>query len=482
MATWILGSALTAMALAIAATLLLLSLAGHDISPEEPPEGYSSEMATLAFEWSDGPALLQPRAYPAVVVLGDGRIAVMGGVTASGITSSTEVFDPELWSWRPGPNMLSKRIGHTAHLLSDGRVYVFGGDTGSGATSSVEVIDFSLGYSTQLPRMYFARTGHSSVVLLDGRVLVAGGTDWKTGVWREAEVYDPLTRTWSPAGSMSHARLFACAEVLRDGSVLMAGGDTDGTSEVFDPGTTTWGSVSKMSVKRARASSVTLGDGRVMVAGGLAGDAPLRSVEAYDPPSKVWSPAGDMSEPRASFSLVKLTDGVVLASGSYSKLGTVASADLFCPQNSTLFRTYPMSVSRGAHGSAITPDGRAIVFGGYSGVSLTPTTEVFAQMPPEEPQYCQPIHLLPLVLDLDEVPGHSKLGFIAKMFAAQAKYDIGDHETCIDIMNAFYHQVRAFAQSGHMTHEHAVLIYDAYASVVTCIGGTPLPPFPDMVP
>jgi hypothetical protein len=128
----------------------------------------------------------------------------------------------------------------------------------------------------------------------------------------------------------------------------------------------------------------------------------------------------------------------------------------------------------------LTPEGSALVFGGYSGASLTPTVEVFADVPPEKPSYCQPIDLLPLVLGLDELPGESQLGLIAKLLAAQAKFEAGDLETCINIMDAFYHQVKAFAQNGHMTPDHAAAIYDAYASVLTCIGGTPVPPCPEM--
>lgn len=476
-----LGSALGAVAFGIAAVALLLTPTNQDFVGDRTGET-SLESVALAFEWAEGPSMLQPRAYPAVVVLGDGRIAVIGGVTATGPTSSTEVFDPEIWSWKPGPSMLSKRVGHTAHLLADGRVCIIGGDTGAGATASVELLDLSAGFSAQLPGMFFARVGHSSVVLSDGRILVTGGTDWVTGVWREAEIYDPSSRVWSPAGSMSRARLFACAEPISENSVLVIGGDTDGTSEVFDANMAAWGSVASMSSKRSRASSATLADGRVLVAGGLSGEVPLRSSEIYDPASRSWASTAEMSHSRASLSLLRLPSNELLASGSYSKLGTVATCEVFSSRNSTWYAVDSMAVSRGAHGCALGPNGSVLVFGGYSGASLTSTTEVYAEVPPEAPEYCQPIDLVPLVLEADELPGHSHRGLIAKLFAAQAKYNTSDYETCIDIMNAFYNQVRAFAQSGHMTDEHAVALYEAYASVVTCIGGTPMPPFLDVIP
>jgi hypothetical protein len=40
-------------------------------------------------------------------------------------------------------------------------------------------------------------------------------------------------------------------------------------------------------------------------------------------------------------------------------------------------------------------------------------------------------------------------------------------------MNAFNAQVKAFVRNGHMSAPHASEIYDAYVSVVRCLGGTP---------
>ncbi len=433
---------------------------------------------SLAFEWNDGPSMLQPRAHPAVVALEDGRIAAIGGLTTNGPTSSTEILDPTLGAWKPGPTMASKRIGHTATLLPDGAVCVVGGDTGEGATASAELLNFSGGFSTPLPSMFFARTGHSSVLLGNAKLLVAGGTDWRTEVWRAAELFDPNTRTWSPAGNMDRARLFACAERLPDGSALMIGGDTGGTSEVFDPGQGFWGSLAAMSSKRSRAASATLSDGSVVVAGGLAGESLLRSSEVYDPLTRTWTPSGEMAEMRASFGLVRLLSGDLLASGSYSSKGPSATCEIFSPSDSTWHLAEAMRVPRGAHGCGVDSAGSVYVFGGWSGAALTPTTERFSRTPPVKPDYCQPIDLLPLVRAAEELPGQSHLGLEAKLWAAQARYEAGDYETCVNIMNAFYHQVAAFAGNGHMTSERAADIYDAYASVVTCIGGDPLPSFP----
>lgn len=474
-----LGSVHCAAAIAVALAVLLVASSSQQIC-----DGLSAlnpwNDDRLDYKWFDGPSLLQPRAYPVTVVLGDGRIVVSGGMTSAGMTSTTEVFDTELNMWTPGPTMATKRVGHTATVLSDGRVLVTGGDTGNGATATCELMNLTNGASVPVPSMYFARTGHVAVLLESGRVLVTGGTDWKSGVWTQAEVFDAATMKWSPAGSMAMSRLFASMHLLQDGSVLVFGGDSEGTSEKYDPLSNAWSGKAAMSSKRSRLGSEMLGDGRVIAAGGLSVDTPQRSAEIYDPGVNSWSSAGNMSSARASFSLTKLRNGELLAAGSSSKLGTTASCELFNPSNSTWYFSESMNWSRGAHGHVVVSCGSVFVIGGLSGSTVTATVEVFATVPVEPPQYCMPIDIIPLVLECDELPGHSQHGMIAQLLSAQAKYDIQDYDTCLNIMDAFYHHVRAFAQSGHMTEEHAAAIYDAYASVVTCIGGTPLPPSPEM--
>jgi hypothetical protein len=136
-----------------------------------------------------------------------------------------------------------------------------------------------------------------------------------------------------------------------------------------------------------------------------------------------------------------------------------------------------MARSRGAHGSAVAESGKALyVIGGWSGSVLTASVERFSQVSVPVPDYCEPIDLLPLVLQATELPGHSVNGLIAKLYAAQGEFEAGDIDTCLNIMKGFYNQLRGFTQSGHMTTEHSDAIYAGYVSVVTCLGGTPQPP------
>lgn len=451
----------------------LLNVIVPDIFPDAAP--------VSDYEWQDAGSLLVPRASFAVVVLADGDILITGGRTRDGATASTEIFDSQLRTWKPGPAMTSKRVGHTATLMQDGKVLVVGGDPGSGATKTAELLDPVAMTTVAVPRLALARAGHGAVQLTDGRVLVTGGSDWVTGVWKQAEAFDPVTNKWAPAGAMTHARVFLTMHLLSNGSALAVGGNNEATSELYNPSTNTWSGLAQMGSRRYSLSSTVLADGRVLAAGGLLDGWPVTSAEVYNPATSRWSTVGSMSVARASFSLTKMATGHVLAAGSYSTFGTIPSCELFDPMTGSWSAADPMGRSRGAHGSAVESDGTVLVFGGWSDGSLTASVEAFASGEIEEPRYCQPKDLIPLVLVATEVPGHSTNGFIAQLLAAQAQYEAGNINECLNIMNAFHHHVRAFAQSGHMTVEHAVALYDGYASVVTCLGGTPLPPFLDRI-
>ena len=467
-----------AIAVAIVLSSVMVLAAEPDLGNElglAPPQ---NEGDISDFEWSDAPPLALARSSPAVVVLTTGDILVIGGMTAQGPTATTEIFDQNASVWRPGPTLNSRRVGHTATLLQDGTVLVVGGDTGSGATNSAEIIDTSRAASTPVPGMTFARSGHAAVLLKTGNVLVTGGTDWITGIWKQAEVFNTNTHSWIPAGSMSSQRLFFSMQLLLDGSALAIGGDTNQTSERYDPAAKSWSSASKMTAARFYSCSASV-NGKVVVAGGINNNLLVGSSEIFDPTTNSWTAAGNMQVARARFSLTPLPNGDLLAAGSQGPSGTSASCEVFHPETKSWETSPQMNVSRGSHGYAVSADGSTFVIGGNSGGTVTSSVEVFglkAVKPPPKP-CTKPIDLVPLVQAAKELPGYSVNGLIAKLEAAQAVYDKSDFDTCINIMTAFYNQVRAFAHNGHMERAHAEAIYDGYVSVIECVGGEPLPPF-----
>ena len=88
--------------------------------------------------------------------------------------------------------------------------------------------------------MTTARAYHTATLLSDGRVLVAGGFPGGNAVLASAELYDPSSGTFSPAGSMTTARRSDTATLLSDGLVLIAGGFPGGSTglssaELYQP-------------------------------------------------------------------------------------------------------------------------------------------------------------------------------------------------------------------------------------------------------
>jgi hypothetical protein len=130
--------------------------------------------------------------------------------------------------------MLSARQYHTATLLPDGCVLVVGGDNNGVGLTSAELYDPVTETWTPAGSLSGGRTIHSATLLPDGRVLVAGGMSSvnASGALSSAELYDPAIRSWSVAGTLSAARDSQTATLLPNGQVLMAAG--------YNPGAGTW--------------------------------------------------------------------------------------------------------------------------------------------------------------------------------------------------------------------------------------------------
>jgi hypothetical protein len=144
--------------------------------------------------------------------------------------------------------------------------------------------------ASELGSMQSPRVSHSATVLGDGRVLLVGGMGDSFNPLRTAEIFDPTTLQWVPAGEMSRGRSEHAAVLLQDGRVMVTGGldedfDLVATTEIFDPKTGEWAEIAPMSISRSDHTATLLEDGRIMIAGGSIHP----TVELYDPDTDEWT-------------------------------------------------------------------------------------------------------------------------------------------------------------------------------------------------
>lgn len=215
-----------------------------------------------------------------------------------------------------------------------------------------------------------ARALHATVVLKDGSVLILGGNRAGGGsppVLASVERYDPATRSFSAAGNLVEPRQTFTAVLLADGKVLAAGGVGNNSSlssaELFDPATGTSVAVGSLSAPRAGYAAALLPDGRVLLMGG--GPSPVGTTEIYDPATKSFSPGPAMAFARANPRAISLRDGSVLVVSD-------GSAERFDPGRGTFATVIPQGA---LEVPSLLNDGRVLFTGGpdLSPAAATPT-------------------------------------------------------------------------------------------------------------
>lgn len=219
------------------------------------------------------------------------------------------------------PWMITERDQHTATLLPSGRLLIAGGLNNNGYPVKAELYDPATGEWSLTGDLNSARAYHTATLLPDGKVLVAGG--FNGSLLGSAELYDPTTEEWQPTGNLNDARFHFTSTLLPDGTVLAVGGiDTSSptpipfpTAERYDPGTGTWNTTGSLTTARGFHTATLLRNRKVLVVGGNRLGIYLGSAEIYDPSNGNWSSAGFLNTARAFHTANLLPHGQVLIAG-----------------------------------------------------------------------------------------------------------------------------------------------------------------------
>jgi hypothetical protein len=304
--------------------------------------------------------------------------SISSSVSGSGVGLSS--------GFAPVGNMSAARVAHTATLLTTGKVLIAGGGTATADLFDPSTLSFSATGS-----MNTLRSGATATLLVNGKVLIVGGFGSGTSQLprlNSAELYDPLTGTFSATGNMSVGRVLHTAVLLNDGRVLVAGGTTSpggggaatASAEIYDPATGLFTRVGNMVSERAQPIATLLANGRVLVTGGWNGhradaadDPPWDPLfaELFDPGSASFEAAARMSTTRIGHAAIPLPSGAVLVIGGIPQLQNLNEpplnpqyAELYDPKMQTFSSIGSMQIVQQNFTATLLTNGKVLIAGG----------------------------------------------------------------------------------------------------------------------
>lgn len=201
----------------------------------DPETGMFSATGSFASPGSPRANVIGGPEISAVVRLADGRVLFAGEPVSelynplSGTFSVTGAMATLCPFFGPLPYI----SGRTATLLTNGKVLLTGGHhEDCGRFANAEIFDPATGTFTLTGSMGRVRDNHSATLLSDGTVLITGGetvdctsaTSCSLSTTTIAELYNPATGTFTVVGATLVGRGGHTATLLRNGSVLLAGG------------------------------------------------------------------------------------------------------------------------------------------------------------------------------------------------------------------------------------------------------------------
>jgi N-acetylneuraminic acid mutarotase len=246
--------------------------------------------------WTLVASMAKPRWGHSAVLLKDGKkVLVTGGTTQRSGSSeqalaTAELYDVEERTWKAAEPMTDARSGHASVLLGDGRVLVVGGSVpirqdDHAALAHCEIYDPATGKWSPAGTLNEPRRNHQAV-LVGTTVLAIGGSapgmtadgGFDPFSRRTTERYDVSAGKWSMAQSLPGGRSFHRAVALGTTKVLVVGGTGGARSDtgyenavLFDTGTGAWTAAGSLATGRWAVAATALSDGnRVVVTGGIA--------------------------------------------------------------------------------------------------------------------------------------------------------------------------------------------------------------------
>ena len=317
----------------------LLVAGGHITNAHGLPKAAIFDPATNSWTLTGSMAL--GRWYPSVTTLPNGEVLTLGGRDENGQWVQT----PEIWNgstWRPLTGAVKEvpyypRMfvvpNNRAFMAGEGRVSRYISTSGTGSWTFVA------------DRIGGTRSYGSAVMYAPGKIVYAGGGDPPT---QTVEVIDLSQGApqWRLVAGMAYPRRQMNATLLADGKVLVTHGSTGAgfnneaagvrDAEMWNPVSETWTTMASESVIRTyHSTALLLQDGRVLSSGSgdAVGGTDQRSAQIFTPPY-LFAPDGSLA-PRPTITSapthlsygqqfsVETPDAGGVTKGSLMRLGSV---------------------------------------------------------------------------------------------------------------------------------------------------------------
>jgi hypothetical protein len=204
-------------------------------------------------KWTMVASMPSARVGGQAVTLKGGQVLVVGG--HAGDTwedlSSAVLYDPTSGKWSTVADLSAAPEGQLVALPDGGALMVenktYDYEADKWILRASERFNPSTLNWTKVGPMMQAREWPVVTSLADGRVLVAGGVvevawpgqeelDKVSTLTATTDIFDPATNSWSAGPSMPDIRDNGAAVLLKDGSVLVAGGDLGEQGQPSTPG------------------------------------------------------------------------------------------------------------------------------------------------------------------------------------------------------------------------------------------------------
>jgi hypothetical protein len=189
-----------------------------------------------------------PPLFPRLFLLPSGKVFYTGQGTGTspsdGSSPNGWIFDPANGSWTSSAATTIARFYGSAVMLPllapnyTPKIMNFGG--GNPATATTEIIDLSSASPnwTPGPSMSSGRIEMNAVILPNGKVLAEGGSlndESPNTAGKQADLYDPVTNTFSSAGTAAYSRLYHSTALLLPDATVMSMGSNPGQRGSYQP-------------------------------------------------------------------------------------------------------------------------------------------------------------------------------------------------------------------------------------------------------